>query len=914
MPEHNPPNPDVDGCFEVTLARGLAPYQERLQIQDVISQHSWMLSWLHPNKRVELAAALRWEFCRRRCKVEHDQGSFQTLHHRYKQVQDFVTPIHRLPAEILTEIFTIDSAHDQSPVRLMLVCRDWYLVVEGISVCRSLKLGIWTSPDRVERFLRKVGWLNIVIDTEEDAERREGDVEAYTGLALAVANASRWRKLTIDSLPHGSPVPNSVEFPPISELKHLSVSSQAKSSPLLYRILENIGTAAVGSLSVMEVASCQTIQHLLQPEYIQLFHFLTTIKADVQTTPDTVDLLPHISRIEVLDLTKISLPTYADDVDLPLTHTLHHLHLKAVSIQWMGGRTFPQLQSCSIHSPTSYPPSLSGVYFPICHELEFQNMEVAGRFQAPAIHSMTMKSNEWTPVRGSRQVILLCRAGLGIHWQPHVLHLSVLCDEGVLLSVLGLLPVLNELRLDIATPSVLGRRFFMALLAKPKDDLKGNIDRKWEDAPMHAKIWGSRICPSLRRLELKYERWFRQTDQLDTLPPLMAIGWSRTKTTTPLEYFSLCFRRSDAQWKALKLHEGIHDLDVTALEIPQLVSFQELPDFFRSCVTITATSVLDLDRETSVPDYFQPTLPLFWSYFRQLSTLRMYYVYDVTPTFDILPNFFRLVELQLVSVDIPSHSVNPDLPLFQTLLRLSLGWMDVTWMDGCVFTRLKRLHLWSVSFDEPLSVTLPVCTHIRYDNADGHPLQSNFCVPTLVELDRREDYWDLSEQASGRERNTLGLLPTRRLMLQDCDPTRLKSLAVEVASLVELEVLMIKTDQLKPITALLGALGRTVPETGVLASRPADITLDRNAYGGDAGTFSGGTRSLICPNLTQLALRISWEVSASEREQISWQCEQMMDARRSAGQELECCCVWWGEHQTPSLVLGTPRDGGMVDW
>jgi hypothetical protein len=481
MPAHNPPNPDVDGCFEITLARHLAPYQERLQIQEAISQHRESLFWLGPNDHIELAAALGWEFRRHRCRVKHDKGSLQTLQHRYKQVRDFVTPIYRLPAEILTEIFTIDFAHDQSPVRLMLVCRDWCLVVQGISVCQSLKLGTWTSPDRVERFLQRVWWLNIVIDTEEDVERKEGDGEAYTGLALAVANASRWRKLTVDSWPHGSPVPSSVEFPPISELKYLSVTSQAKSSHLLYQILENIGTAAVGSLSVMETTSYQTIQHLLQPAYIQLFRFLTTIKAHIQTTPDSVDLLPHISRIEVLDLTNISLPTYADDFDLPLTHTLHHLRLKGVSIQWMGGRRFAQLQSCSIHSPTSYPPLLSDVYIPICHELEFgyRNMEVARQFQAPAIHSMTMKSNKWTPVHGSKQIILLCRAGLGIHLQPRVLHLSVLCDEGVLLSALGLLPALNELQLDIARPCVLGRRFFMALLAKTMYDPKGNIDRKW---------------------------------------------------------------------------------------------------------------------------------------------------------------------------------------------------------------------------------------------------------------------------------------------------------------------------------------------------------------------------------------------------------------------------------------------------
>jgi hypothetical protein len=926
MPAHNPPNPDVDGCFEVTLARSLTRSKERLQIQQAVSQHSWTLSRLFPTQRVELAAALRWEFRRRRSRVEHDEGSLHTLQHQYKQVQDLVTPIYRLPDEVLTEIFTIDFAHDQSPVRLMLVCRDWCLVVEGISIWQSLKLGTWTAPDRVERFLQRVWWLNIVIDTEEDAERREGDGEAYTALALVVASASRWRKLTIDSLPHGSPVPGSVGFPPISELKYLRVTSQAKSSPLLNRILGNIGIAAVGSLSVIETTSYHTIQHLLQPAYIQLFHFLTTIKAHFRTTPDSVDLLPHISRIEVLDLTKISLPTYADDVDLPLTHSLHHLRLKAVSIQWMGGRRFPQLQSCSIYSPASFPPLLSDVYFPICHELEFgcRNMEVARQFQAPAIHSMTMKSNEWSLVRGSKQVILLCRAGLGIHWQPRVLHLSVLCDEGVLLSALGLLPALNELHLDIARPCVLGRRFFMALLAKAMYDPEGNVDRKWGSSLKPAKIREPRICPSLRRLELKYERWFRQTDQLEMVPPLMAIGWSRRETATPLEYFSLCFQGSDAQWKVLKVPEDIYDLNIAALEIPRLELFQEFPSFFGSCVTATATSVLNLKHDMphlkhgmphpkgGMPDHLHQTLPLFESYFRQLSVLSIYHAYETAPTFDILPNFFQLVELQLFSVDIPSYSVNAGLPLFQTLLRLSLRSMAVTWMDGCVFTRLKRLHLETVSVDGPFSVSLPVCTHIKFNMGVSFLSQSIFHVPTLIELDR---LWnDFSWDSSG-EQATLGLLPTRMLLLRDSFPFPPESFIAEIASVVELEVLMINHVRPGPIMALLTALGRAIADSGVLATRPADVTLDGNAYGGDAGTFSRGPRSLICPNLTQLGVRI-WGDSASEKqkEQISWQCEQMMAARRSAGQELECCYIWCGVEKTPSLVWGTSRGGVVVEW
>ena len=901
MPAHTPPNSNVEGCFEITLARSLARDKQPLQIQEAISKHGLQFSRLVPSKRIELAAALQWEYRRRVSWIQHDEASLQTLQHQYKQVRDFVTPIYRLPAEILTEIFTIDFERDQPPIRLMLVCRDWCLVVEGMaSMWQSLKLGTWTPPERVVRFLQKAWRLNIVIHTEENTERREGDGEAYAALVLVLINAYRWRRLTIETLPDGSVVP-SVSLPPINGLKYLKVASQAKSS-LLDRILENIGRAAVGSLSMIETTSYQTIRYLLQPAYIQLFHFITTLKADIQPAHDSVDLLPHLSRVEVLDMTNVSLPPYADDIDMPLVHSLRQLRLKAVSIQWMGGRKFPQLQSCLINSPTSYPPLLSDVYFPICQELEFgdRSVEVAERFRAPAIYSMTMKSNEWTPLRGSRKVVLLCRAGLGIHWQPRVLHLSVLCSEGVLLSALRLLPALNELQLDISRPCVLGRRFFMALHAKPVDDPNRKFDRKSEYRPKDIEIWESRICPSLRRLELKYKRWLRRTDQLDVLPPLLAIGWSRWYTSRTLESFRLCFKRSDAQWKVLKLHRRPRVPDIAALDIPQLEPFQGFPHFFESCVTASAAPVMNHtdDNKHGLPDHLQHTLPIFGSYFRQLNVLRIHNNHKRYSTFDILPAFFQLEELALTSVDIPPYSINAGLPLFQTLLRLTLRSMSLTWMDGYVFTRLKRLHLDRVSFNLPFSVTLPECTHIKYVGGNCHLSQSIFRVPTLMELDMYDkNCCDLCWENS-IEKGTLGLLPTRTLVLQGGYSISSESLVAGIASLVELEVLSITSNRPQPNIALLTALGRTIAEIGVPVLRTACAAnaID-DSYGEDAGPLSRGLRNLFCPNLTHLSLWISG--SCASKECVMWQCEKMMDVRKCAGQELKYCRVWWSEGGTP---------------
>ena len=261
-----------------------------------------------------------------------------------------------------------------------------------------------------------------------------------------------------------------------------------------------------------------------------------------------------------------------------------------------------------------------------------------------------------------------------------------------------------------------------------------------------------------------------------------------------------------------------------------------------------------IEDDHRLPNHLQHTLPIFEPYFRQLSVLRIRNAGHTKSTFDILPNFFRLEELGLSSVDIPSYSINAGLPLFQTLRRLFLGSMTFPSMDGCVFTRLMRLYLDRVSFGKPLSVGLPVCTHINYVGDDYCPLQSIFRVPTLIEF-IKDDAGFL-----GGDFYNLRLLPTRKLLLQHHLYTAPESLVAGIALLVELEVLN-KFYFPYSTMDLLTALGRTIAEIGVPALRSVYGTLDRNIvvddeYGEDAGALSRGPRSLICPNLRQFALRI----------------------------------------------------------
>ena len=130
MAAHNRSNADVEGCFEVTLARGLDSTRERLPIQTALSKHKRGFFWLADHARYELTAALQWEY-RRRCSwVNGDERAFRFLNDQYRSVQYFMTPIHRVPFEILMEIFRIVFNDHASLMVLMPVCHRWYNVIE----------------------------------------------------------------------------------------------------------------------------------------------------------------------------------------------------------------------------------------------------------------------------------------------------------------------------------------------------------------------------------------------------------------------------------------------------------------------------------------------------------------------------------------------------------------------------------------------------------------------------------------------------------------------------------------------------------------------------------------------------------------------------------------------------------------
>ncbi len=284
----------------------------------------------------------------------------------------------------------------------------------------------------------------------------------------------------------------------------------------------------------------------------------------------SIDLLSHFMQLEVLDVTNLRLSTIGGS-PLPLAHVLRRLRLKAVSIRWMGGQVFSQLEDCTIIAPLTGPSLHHDVHLPACTKLHFENWDISrfGQFLAPALDHLRVESNAWSPYKGNEQLFRLVRAGFGIPIHPQTLSLGVECKEKVLLAVLQLLPGLVELELDLPRPSALGKHFFTGLLAKPGNQGTGELKFDWRELFRKNNTgWGCTVCPSLRILELKYKRWLRPGDNEDFLPPLYALGYSREKAATPLQLQIHCksFMHTFGAWNSTlpQVKQAI-----SCLEIPQ---------------------------------------------------------------------------------------------------------------------------------------------------------------------------------------------------------------------------------------------------------------------------------------------------------------------------------------------------------
>ena len=842
-----------------------------LSHSDLGAQLEWLSLLLSDPNRVR-AAGLHAAYDQRRSQITNNPSAFETLEQQHYNLQCYVTPTHRLPVEIMVEIFHIALDVGQLRTRLMHVCRRWCKIVERMtSVWSSLNLGARTTPESVQRLLSRAGTLPLVVKIDTNRESSLTG-ELHASIAMAGSKASQWQTLKITSLSQDEPdAPSdhaltSMQLQPMRQLKHLDIKEPVL-SPLLRLLLQNVATEAVGKLVSMEIHSLPAIEYLFQPVHVSICCTLTTLIAKVPKMSHPIDLLPHFIQLEVLDLTNLHLAIIDNGSPLPLALTLRHLCLKAVSIQWMGGQVFSKLEDCTIVAPLNDPSLHHDVQLPACTKLHFENwnMSSIGQFLAPALDQMSVRSNAWCTYKGNQQVVRLVSAGFGMAIQPKFLSLGVVCKEKVLLAVLQLLPGLVELKLDLRRPSALGKHFFTGLLAKPVNHRAGGLRFDWREVfGENSTGWRCTVCPSLRVLELKYQRWLRPVYNNDFLPPLLALSWSRAKATTPLQ---------------LHVHY-ISSTNSLGLWNPRLPKVNEAISCLKTLQHGGVTHLaLLLDRwNNSVHEH-----ALFVPFLYHLQILRLgNSSFNRRQALNVLPIFHELKELSLFFVDIPPLACGVDLPLVHTLQRLSLRRSTLAWMDGLVFTQLQRFEVdesgWPEAFKR--KVGMPACTHIVFSQHTLKSLpvlQSDFHLP-LLDTCEFDGLWDFPEHDE-RGISALQRIHAKRFKFHIFSPSQ------RLMGLLESKN---KVEQLDLVIA--AGLGSPAAAQRILSR----ISMTNHI-----------TRKVPCPNMKVLRLQFS-DPSGAYRQKISQSCRQVMINRRLTGCFLEKCYIWWNYEdwtKAPQLAL-----------
>jgi len=448
-----------------------------------------------------------------------------------------ITPIARLPPELLQQIFLIIIDNDNdSPLDLMRVCKYWYDIVTGIWA--SLELGTTTPKYAITRKLERNQWLlDVLVDTEIDRGHFTPSEDAYQAIFAAMQTTSRWRSLVVETFPTQADLPEDLvkcglqqcSNPVLSHLRTLIIEYPCEMSPLLDHLLRILGNTASRELTTVTINS-QIVISFLVPTYSSIFRSVIVLSLDARGLSDPVDLLPHLHQLETFTASHLPLPVYHDDVDLPFVHTLRRLTLRSVSIQWMSGRTFHVLKSCTILFPFHrHVLHTFRTTLPNCKRLSFEGypLDILSGVSAHRLTNLSVKCSSSHKPRGNRQLALFSSQALQEgRLAPRILHISIEATNKAWIKALTYMSNLEELVIDNAQPSSLGVKALQSLVV-----LSGITVTPGE--------CNTSACPSLKRFGLRYHRWLRSGEHFDLIPVFKYIIRSRQQSMFPMESFRI---------------------------------------------------------------------------------------------------------------------------------------------------------------------------------------------------------------------------------------------------------------------------------------------------------------------------------------------------------------------------------------
>ena len=531
----------------------LRPIMDDLHAKICAIQHEMARRWTDYTSRMSKAQ----EYPQRQ--IAELQQQIGGLEQEDSISESLPTPIHRLPAELLAEIFGIViDCYEYNPFAIMRVCRSWNATVLNMAcVWSRFTVRPWTSQEKIEFLVERTKQvpLDVVVDLNATRDSFMHSREAkgdYRGLALAVTTMARWRTLTVAAFPSEQDISAASEgeggFPvtfsgPLEQLEAFKITGICETSAPFNGLLDTVATTSTERLTYIEISTPNALWYLASPNYRSLFRHLKHFKVDVREMRDPADILPTFENLEVLEAYRLHLPTYDHDVDLPIVRTLRRMSIKIVSVQWMSGRTFPSLEDCTIIWPHN-PETLclqGGVDLPVCRQFTYDDhlIEPMSEFRLPTLDKMVVRNEAWNETRGSAQLASVWGESMNPRWlRPRILHLDTQCYDQYLINALQLHPDLEELVLGPVRPDGLGKKFFNYMVARRLKEPSSLLASP--SGPVHSNVASSGllVAPLLQKLKVfgvRYRRWMREGGKDEIKPMLEKIIQSREKTEVPLQ-------------------------------------------------------------------------------------------------------------------------------------------------------------------------------------------------------------------------------------------------------------------------------------------------------------------------------------------------------------------------------------------
>ena len=616
------------------------------------------------------------------------------------------SPVHLLPAEILSIIFilVVDGLFDR--LQLMRVCRHWYAVMLTTPGILSI---LWiqnsTTVEMVRASIQGSRWLlDVKIDMNDESIEQDFKRDAFDAcFTAAIEVASRWEYLYIFSLPQPGKCQAFQIVPPLKSLKFFYLGQGCDLVSFFEPLITAIATTATPHLTGMSLENPNAVLFFVQPDCLHVFCSLTRLKIWLPKRMESpVDILPHLPRLKSFSAWHLYLPFYPPDAPLPLIQTVLYLCLKSVSVQWMAGKAFSALQTCSITFPHHFDAiRLQPVTMPACTDLTYDSndLDPLRYFHDLPLIALVVKSGQWNARRGNLQLIPICHMVLPCAQNLTELDLQVRCSGQLLAYMLSLLPALEELILRIASPYALSETFFQAFVTTKSNNA---------DSPCEMGVLRSLpLCLKLVQLNVYYKRWLRGPERTALLLVFGDIVSSRRSDGD--FRFRLNVEGFSQDWFIWRHAESIHEVAAD-----------------KSFVTGVSSphGIIPLVPDVGVPVTEVP--------FKEVEYLVARHQLSIS----CISTLSHLVELRVRDVkDILPSAPPPNLPLFQTLMVLEAENIHHAFLAGQTFHKLDRCRMSLYGEGPDLSkdqVThMPACTRLDVEDLT---LLATLKLPQICEL------------------------------------------------------------------------------------------------------------------------------------------------------------------------------------